>query len=139
MKFYIPTLPDAEYTDKTETKKVLLTDFHFEIDGVPYVISKGFVWDGASIPWVMRWKYGTPFDPVHLVGGLVHDAIYGDEVEYGDAKHTYRGAPCLADFTRLQADNIYYSLIRKFGAVMLRAFKEWGAVRIFGRSHWTKR
>lgn len=138
MNFYIPTLPNAEDRDGG-TRKVLTADFYFEIDGLGYVIRKGFEWDGASIPWIMRWKYGSPFDGVHLVGGLVHDAIYADEVEYSDSKHTYHGAPCLADFTRLEADNIYYSLIRKYGAVMLRAFKEWAAVRICGDSHWTKR
>lgn len=131
MNFYIPTLPNAEDRDGG-TRKVLTADFYFEIDGLGYVIRKGFEWDGASIPWIMRWKYGSPFDGVHLVGGLVHDAIYGDAI-YAS------GITFLADFTRLDADNIYYSLIRHFGAVMLRSAKEWFAVRVFGGSHWTKR
>lgn len=132
MNIYIPTLPDSDDT-KDGKHKVLLADFHFEIDGIGLVIRKGFTWDGASIPWVMRWKYGSPFDPVHLIGGLVHDAIYGDEIYCASTPHFP------ADFTRFEADNIYYALIRENGAVMLRAFKEWAAVRVCGGSHWTKR
>lgn len=138
MNIYIPTPPYSDNT-KDGKHKVLLTDFYFQIDGYGLVIKKGFTWDGASIPWVMRWKYGTPFDGVHLVGGLIHDAIYANAV-YIPTQITPTCIPRhLADFTRFQADNIYFALIRKYGAVMLRAFKEWAAVRFCGRSHWTKR
>lgn len=129
MELFFPTLPDLV---RTFDKAVLVRDYHFAINGVDLTIMKGFEWDGASIPKLMRWKYGTPFDPVHLVGGLVHDAIYADAVYDGQGVY-------LADFTRLKADNIYFALIRANGAVLLRAFKEWLAVVIFGWSHWTKR
>lgn len=131
MKIYYPQAP--KHKDLKNGTHVLTADFHFWIDHKHYVIRKGFVWDGASIPKLVQWKYGTPFDKVHLVGGLVHDAIYANEVW---CVGHYMGR---ATFTRLEADNIYYSLIRKNGAVMLRAFKEWLAVFFCGKSHWTKR
>ncbi len=49
-------------------------DWHYNIDGVDYVIPAGFQFDGASIPKFLR----TFFSPVGvlLVGGLVHDYGY---------------------------------------------------------------
>ncbi len=49
-------------------------DFHFSIDGEEYVIPKGFVFDGASIPKFLH----TWLSPVGvlLMGGLVHDYAY---------------------------------------------------------------
>lgn len=132
MELFFPTFPDYEHIGKDGKAARLLGDYHFAINGVDYVIKRGFEWDGASIPKLMRWKYGSPFDLVHLIGGLVHDAIYADEIFYSSSLH-------LADFTRREADNTYYCLIHKMGATVLRAFKEWLAVRIFGYSHWKKR
>lgn len=131
MKIYYPQAP--EHKDLKNGTHVLTADFHFWVDHKHYVIRKGFVWDGASIPKLVRWKYGTPFDPVHLVGGLVHDAIYANEVW---CVGHYMGR---AMFTRFEADNIYFTFIRVNGAVVLRAFKEWLAIRFGGKSHWTKR
>ena len=49
-------------------------DWHYNINGVEYVIPAGFTFDGASIP-----KFLHPFfSPVGvlLMGGLVHDYAY---------------------------------------------------------------
>ena len=49
-------------------------DWHYNINGVEYVIPAGFTFDGASIP-----KFLHPFlSPVGvlLIGGLVHDYAY---------------------------------------------------------------
>src|SRR5210317_150072 len=52
----------------------LVQDWRYNIDGVEYVIPKGFQFDGASIPKFLR----TFFSPVGvlLIGGLVHDYMY---------------------------------------------------------------
>lgn len=52
----------------------LVEDWKYNIDGVEYVIPKGFQFDGASIPKFLR----TFFSPVGvlLLGGLVHDYMY---------------------------------------------------------------
>lgn len=131
MELFIPTFPNYEHIDDGKRAR-LLSDYHFGINGMDYVIKRGFEWDGASIPWILRWKYGSPFDFVHLVGGLIHDAIYANEIYYSSSLSP-------ADFVKTVADCIYYTIIRRFGATILRAFKEWAAVMIFGWSHWTKR
>lgn len=49
-------------------------DYHFTIRGENYVIPKGFVFDGASVPkFLASWL--SPVG-VLLVGGLVHDYAY---------------------------------------------------------------
>ena len=123
-------------------KARLLQDFHFWIDHRHYVIRRGFEWDGASIPHLLRWKYGEPFDLVHLVGGLIHDAIYANQVEYhGDETNSamYSAQPWHADFTRSEADTIYRHTIRMNGCSWWQSWKEWFGVCVFGGSHWTKR
>ena len=49
-------------------------DWHYNINGIDYVIPAGFTFDGASIPTFLR----TFFSPVGvlLIGGLVHDYMY---------------------------------------------------------------
>ena len=48
-------------------------DFHYELNGVKYVIPKGFSFDGASVP-----KFLQLLSPVGvlLLGGLIHDYAY---------------------------------------------------------------
>jgi len=49
-------------------------DFHFELGGEEYVIPKGFVFDGASVPkFLASWL--SPVG-ILLMGGLVHDYAY---------------------------------------------------------------
>ncbi len=49
-------------------------DFHFKLDGVEYMVPKGFEFDGASVPkFLAMWLSPTG---VLLMGGLVHDYIY---------------------------------------------------------------
>ena len=53
---------------------VITKDWKYKINGVEYIIPKGFQFDGASIPKFLR----TFFSPVGvlLIGGLVHDYMY---------------------------------------------------------------
>ena len=53
---------------------ILTDDWKYNIDGIEYVIPKGFQFDGASIPKFLR----TFFSPVGvlLIGGLIHDYAY---------------------------------------------------------------
>lgn len=49
-------------------------DWNFKVNGTKYVIPKGFVFDGASVPkFLASWLSPTG---VLLIGGLVHDYVY---------------------------------------------------------------
>jgi hypothetical protein len=59
----------------TSTRKWELTrDFHYTLNGEAGVTPKGFVFDGVSIPKILR----VFFSPVgiFLIGGLIHDFIF---------------------------------------------------------------
>ncbi len=57
------------------TRKWELTkDWRYEFDGEKYIIPKGFVFDGASVPKFFR-SWLSPMG-VLLIGGLVHDYGY---------------------------------------------------------------
>ena len=58
----------------TTRKWEITSDFLFTIDNTSYVIPKGFVFDGASVPKFFR-SWLSPMG-VLLVGGLVHDYAY---------------------------------------------------------------
>ena len=58
----------------TTRKWEITSDFLFTIDTTSYVIPKGFVFDGASVPKFFR-SWLSPMG-VLLVGGLVHDYAY---------------------------------------------------------------
>lgn len=56
----------------------IVKDWHFTIRGINYVVPKGFVFDGASVPkFLASWL--SPVG-VLLVGGLVHDYAYKYQV-----------------------------------------------------------
>ena len=58
----------------TSRKWEITSDFLFTIDNTNYVIPKGFIFDGASVPKYFR-SWLSPMG-VLLVGGLVHDYGY---------------------------------------------------------------
>jgi len=58
----------------TSRKWEITSNFLFTIDNTNYVIPKGFIFDGASVPKYFR-SWLSPMG-VLLVGGLVHDYAY---------------------------------------------------------------
>ena len=58
----------------TSRKWEITSDFLFTIDNTNYMIPKGFIFDGASVPKYFR-SWLSPMG-VLLVGGLVHDYAY---------------------------------------------------------------
>ena len=58
----------------TTRKWEITQDWHYTINTTNYVIPKGFIFDGASVPKYFR-SYLSPMG-VLLIGGLVHDYGY---------------------------------------------------------------
>ena len=66
----------------------IVKDWHYSLDGVNYVVPKGFVFDGASVPkFLASWL--SPVG-VLLVGGLVHDYGYKYETLYTKNKGDWK-------------------------------------------------
>ena len=105
LKFYFKGFPELQpIAIKTKGKRFwkgiatsllstrnweITKDWHYNINGVHYVIPAGFTFDGASIPKFLR----TFFSPVGvlLIGGLVHDYMY----KYAACKPSEEGAPLM--------------------------------------------
>jgi hypothetical protein len=64
-------------------------DFHYSINGEAYVIPKGFVFNGASVPKFFR-SWLSPMG-VLLIGGLVHDYGYKYQTLLRKGKRTCNG------------------------------------------------
>ena len=82
-------------------------------------VPAGFVTDAASIP---RWLWpfiGHPFCAEFIEAAVLHDWLYSGGFPFRK----------LADWT-------FYRLLVYRQAGRLRARLMWGAVRVFGRSHW---
>lgn len=91
---------------------------------LPYrtlIVPAGFESDGASVP---RFLWGAVFprdDRQALFGALVHDYVY--------RTHPF-------GWTKKDADNSFYELMRKGGVSYIRARKAYLGVRLFGKSSW---
>lgn len=78
-----------------------MKSYIFRLNGVTYIIPKGFVWDGATIPRVL-WGI-TGIDPFGWVNAasLIHDYIYKDEGKMTNG--TY--------ISRKEADELFVKMI----------------------------
>lgn len=99
----------------------LAADWRILYRGEWYMIPQGFLTDGASIPVWLRWLCGSPFAMPRFYAALVHDYLYSG----GDS-----------EATRADADDIYRDLQVALGIPRWKAYVEWAALRLFGKSHW---
>jgi len=104
-------------------------DWNYTLGGVNYIIPKGFVFDGASVPkFLASWL--SPVG-VLLVGGLVHDYAY---------KYTVllkKGGKTTSDsMTQKEADVVFRDInIEQNGFQFLNYLAYW-ALRIGGFAAW---
>ena len=107
----------------------IVKDCHFSINGQDYVIPKGFVFDGASVPkFLASWL--SPVG-VLLVGGLVHDYAYKYEKllkkNKKDTTHT---------LTQKEADIIFRDINIEQNGFHLMNYLAYWALRLAGFVAW---
>ena len=107
----------------------IVKDYHFTIHGQNYVIPKGFVFDGASVPkFLASWL--SPVG-VLLVGGLVHDYAYKYEMLLKKGKketsHT---------LTQKEADIIFRDINIEQNGFHLMNYLAYWALRLGGFVAW---
>lgn len=96
-------------------------DWCVEYGGRSYAVPDGFVTDGASIPSFLRPICGDPNKAPRVYAALVHDWLYR------------RGGD---DEDRRVADSLYRDLQLRYGIPRYKAWIEYLALRLCGRSHW---
>ena len=103
-------------------------DWHFTVLGEAYIIPKGFIFDGASVPkFLASWL--SPVG-VLLVGGLVHDYLY---------KYTVllkKGGKTTEPMNQKQADKLFRDInIEQNGFHLLNYLAYW-SLRVAGFVAW---
>ena len=108
----------------------LVEPWSFSIDGRTFIIPKGFVFDGASIPKYF-WNWLSPVG-VLLIPGLVHDYLYANEalMQSNNVIGVKRN--------RKECDQLFRDI-----AIEVNGFKSinwiaYGALRPFGWIAWNK-
>lgn len=104
-------------------------DFHYELNGVEYVIPKGFQFDGASVPKFLA----TFLSPVGvlLLGGLVHDYAY----KYAALKPLNKKDPILT-LDQKRADEIFRDINIEINGFYFLNFLAYWALRLGGWFAW---
>lgn len=108
---------------------IITKDWHFEIQGQQYVIPKGFVFDGASVPKFL----GAWLSPVGilLLGGLVHDFIYKYETLVLKGKKK-----CEPNYTQKEADIIFRDINIEQNGIHVLNYAAYYALRLGGFVAW---
>jgi hypothetical protein len=94
---------------------LMLSDFFScLIHGERFEFRRGDEWNGASVPYVLRWVTGSPTNHRFALASLVHDRLY--DIMYD----------------RAEADAIFHQLLRSAGVGKVHARTMWLGVRSTG-------
>lgn len=114
------TLKTEIFADKKGCTQIrLLEPLSFEYNGVQYIIPRGFVSDGASVPRVLWRLLDPPITAATLIPSVKHD-------------YTYRIKPKI--MTRTEADKLYYDDLRSNGYNWFKCQTVYAGLRLFGNS-----
>lgn len=108
---------ETERGDVLTLKEPLIVHWRGRLLEVP----AGFESDGASVPRLFWATVSPRVDPATIRGAVAHDYLY--------RKHP-------DGWTRADADELFYDLIRADGLSWWRANKAWLGVRLFGGAAW---
>ena len=89
--------------------------------GKMFIIPARFECDGASVPRFLWDSVSPQISPETLRGAVAHDYLYRNHVP---------------GWTRKEADELFYELIREDGLSWYRSQKAYWGVRLFGGSAW---
>jgi hypothetical protein len=104
-------LKDLEYVDGY---KEVIEEYKYK----DIIIPEGFMFDGASIPKYLRWRF-DPFDPRWIRAACIHDRLY-----YTHEK------------PRKICDKILREVMLEDGSPKRTAWEFYYRVRLFGGSHY---
>tara|TARA_B100000780_G_scaffold130348_1_gene91382 strand:- start:4023 stop:4628 length:606 start_codon:yes stop_codon:yes gene_type:complete len=109
---------------------IIAKKFVFKLNGVQYIIPKGFQFDGASIPkFLHTWLSPTG---VLLMGGLVHDYAYKYETLKKNAKGTY------GKLTQKESDKMFRDINIEINGFKVMNYLAYWALRLGGFAAWNK-
>jgi hypothetical protein len=113
----------------------VIENWEYEFDGRTYVIPKGFVFDGASIPRPL-WGILSPIGLL-LVPGLIHD--YGYRYDYvwirsDDSENGYQKVD--AGMGQKHWDKVFYEVGKEVNGLSVLNWLAWIALVLGGKAAW---
>ena len=117
MEFCVAIHSETERGDILTLKE----DLTVQWQGRELTVPAGFQCDGASVPRFLWSSVSPAIDPRTLRAAVVHDYLY-------------RNAP--ENWTRKDADELFYDFIREDGLSWWKSQKAYWGVRLFGGSSW---
>ncbi len=112
---------EVHKSDESGDILTLLEPLEINWNGRGLIVPAGFKSDGASVPEFLWSTVSPAIDPRTVRGAVAHDYVY---------RHHPEG------WTRADADNMFYDLIREDGLGWWRAQKCYWGVRLFGGKAW---
>lgn len=122
----------------SEKEYLLNEHFIIRINDLEFVIFKGFVFDGASIPRFAWSIIGlAPVGP-HLAAACLHDFLYENRGHIPEDKGSVKFNDKLTKlvFTRKQTDELFRDVLRVSCLSSFRVWAMYNAVRVFGQKAW---
>jgi hypothetical protein len=113
----------------SESRWVIEEEFTWHSPYGDVVIEKGYTTDGVSTPRIL-WVWCPPMDAKATRAALPHDKFY---------TLLSLGIPHPLAKTRKEADDMFYLACRDAGITRVSSYLMWAGVRLFGRSHVTRR
>jgi len=115
--WWLPDFVDTRHLDSDKFQ--LLSDFRFGTpDGKTYIIKAGFIYDKASVPWLVWWY--IPRDDKDIErAALIHDLLYA--VQWLDEW-----------LTREYVDQIFHDIMKHDGMRWDKRKAAYAAVRLAG-------
>jgi Protein of unknown function (DUF1353) len=123
-------IPRSSLADPVLTKPDrdwrLERDYRYQDRDTQIMVPAGFRFDLASVPRIF-WPLSAPFE-LSIVGPLLHDYAYrtGGRMQTDPPR----------EYTRADADRVFYEAMGLEGVPRWRAVPAWAAVRLFGRPAW---
>ena len=99
----------------------LLEDLFIKWNNKILIVPAGFQCDGASVPQFLWSTISPAIDPRTLQAAIAHDYLYRNTPE---------------NWTRKEADELFYDLCRKNGLSWWASQKAYWGIRLFGAVHW---
>lgn len=114
------TQKDFRVINNTTIELTTNVELMVEVNGVRdyFIIDKGFLFDGATIPEAFWKVIGKPTNKKFRIPSLIHDVLY------------------INLFDRKVADDLFYYMLVKEGVWTLKAETMWAAVRVGGGEHY---
>lgn len=128
-----------------KTMYMLMVDHIFYFMDIELKVYRGFIYDGASIPWLAKPILKVGKDGVHRGGTLVHDILYMLEKDDKNELQLNRNCAyrCSKNITlsRRDADKIMFEIINTTNNAQMKNWKKnlmMFGIRVGGSRLWKK-